>query len=91
MCLELLQTMTKSSFKDLLRRTSEATLICNYWPLSWGESKEVEEEPYRRNVTAPNAVLIKLGMAMQSRDVTKKGRPALDDYGAALTEVISGY
>ena len=32
----------------------------------------MEEEPYRRNVTALNAALIKLGMAAQSRGVTKR-------------------
>lgn len=60
--------------------------LCERFTADLLEGKAVEEEPYRRNVAALSAVLIKLGMALHSRDVTKKGRPALDDFAAALIE-----
>lgn len=69
----------------LMNATTLATL-CERFTADLLEGKAVEDEPYRRNVSALNAVLIKLGMALQSRDSTKKGRPALDDFGAALIE-----
>lgn len=69
----------------LLNAATFATL-CERFTADLLEGKEVEEEPYRRNCAALNAVLIKLGMAMQSRDATKKGRPPLDDFGAAMIE-----
>ena len=51
----------------------------------------MEEEPYRRNVTALNAALIKLGMAAQSRDVTKRDRAGCDEYGAALAALLEAH
>jgi hypothetical protein len=54
------------------------------------EGKPVEEESYRRNVAALSAILIKLGMAAKSRDVTKRDRAGLDDFGAALIEANAG-
>jgi hypothetical protein len=70
----------------LLMNATTLAMLCERFTADVLEGKAVEDEPYRRNVTALNAVLIKLGMAMQSRDATKKGRPALDDYGAAVIE-----
>jgi len=73
----------------LLMNATTLAMLCERFTAEVLEGKEPEEEPYRRNVAALNAVLIKLGMAMQSRDVTKKGRPALDDFGAAVIEANS--
>lgn len=73
----------------LLMNAATLATLCERFTAALLEGKQVEDEPYRRNVTALNAVLIKLGMAMQSRDATKKGRPALDDYGAAVIEANS--
>lgn len=70
----------------LLMNAATLATLCERFTADLLEGKAVEDEPYRRNVTALNAVLIKLGLAMQSRDATKKGRPALDDYGAAVIE-----
>lgn len=70
----------------LLMNAATLATLCERFTADLLEGKPVEDEPYRRNVSALNAVLIKLGMAMQSRDATKKGRPALDDYGAAVIE-----
>ena len=44
-----------------------------------------------RNVTALNAALIKLGMAAQSRDVTKRDRAGCDEYGAALAALLEAH
>ena len=74
----------------LLMNAATLATLCERFTADMLEGKAVEDEPYRRNVTALNAVLIKLGMAMQSRDATKKGRPALDDYGAAVIEANAG-
>lgn len=73
----------------LLMNAATLATLCERFTADVLEGKPVEEEPYRRNVAALNAVLIKLGMAMQSRDATKKGRPTLDDYGAAVIEANS--
>lgn len=73
----------------LLMNAATLAIMCERFTADMIEGKPVEEEPYRRNVTALSAVLIKLGMAMQSRDSTKKGRPALDGYGAAMIEANS--
>jgi hypothetical protein len=70
----------------LLLNAATLAMLCERFTADVLERKDVEEEPYRRNVAALNGVLIKLGMAMQSRDVTKKGRPALDNYGMAVIE-----
>ena len=70
----------------LLVNAATLATLCERFTADLLEGKPVEEEPYRRNVTALNAVLIKLGMAAQSRDVTKRDRAGVDDYGAALIE-----
>jgi len=78
-------------FAERLLLVNAATLatLCERFTADLLEGKLVEEEPYRRNVTALNAVLIKLGMAAQSRDVTKRDRAGGDEYGAALLEANS--
>lgn len=68
----------------LLVNAATLATLCERFTGDLLEGKPVEDEPYRRNVTALNAVLIKLGMAAQSRDVTKRDRAGVDDYGAAL-------
>lgn len=73
----------------LLLNAATLATLCERFTADMLEGKKVEEEPYRRNVTALSAVLIKLGMALNSRDVTKKNRPSMDDFGAALIEANS--
>lgn len=70
----------------LLLQAATLATMCERFTADLLEGKPVEEEPYRRNVASLNAVLIKLGMAAKSRDVTKRDRAGLDDYGAALLE-----
>lgn len=83
-----LQLKRNPSPADRLLLLNAATLatLCERFTADLLEGKEVEEEPYRRNVTALCAVLIKLGMAAHSRDVTKRDREGQDDFGAALIE-----
>lgn len=70
----------------LLLQAATLATMCERFTADLLEGKPVEDEPYRRNVSALGAVLIKLGMAAKSRDVTKRDRNSLDDYGAALLE-----
>lgn len=70
----------------LLLNAATLATLCERFTADLLEGKPVEEEPYRRNVSALSAVLIKLGMAAHSRDVTKKDKAGLDDFGAALIE-----
>lgn len=72
--------------RALLLNAATLATLCERFTADLLEGKPVEEEPYRRNVAALSAVLIKLGMAMQSRDVTKRDRAQGDDFGAALIE-----
>lgn len=70
----------------LLINAATLATLCERFTADLLEGKAVEEEPYRRNVAALSAVLIKLGMAIKSRDVTKRDRAGLDEFGAALIE-----
>lgn len=70
----------------LLLNAATLATMCERFTADLLEGKPVDEEPYRRNVAALSAVLIKLGMAAKSRDVTKRDRASLDDFGAALIE-----
>jgi hypothetical protein len=73
----------------LLLNAATLATLCERFTADLLEGKPVEDEPYRRNVAALSAVLIKLGMAAKSRDVTKRDRTGLDDFGAALLQVAS--
>ncbi len=70
----------------LLLNAATLATLCERFTADLLEGKPVEDEPYRRNVAALSAVLIKLGMAAKSRDVTKRDRAGADDFGTALIE-----
>ncbi|MDQ0250808.1 hypothetical protein J2W22_002872 [Sphingomonas kyeonggiensis] len=70
----------------LLLNAATLATMCERFTADLLEGKPVDEEPYRRNVAALSAILIKLGMAAKSRDVTKRDRAGPDDFGAALIE-----
>lgn len=74
----------------LLVNAATLATLCERFTADLLEGKSVEEEPYRRNIAALSAVLIKLGMAAKSRDVTKRDRTAVDEFGAALLEAATG-
>lgn len=82
---QLQRNLTPADRALLLNAATLATL-CERFTADLLEGKPVEDEPYRRNVAALSAVLIKLGMAAKSRDVTKRDRAGVDDFGAALIE-----
>lgn len=72
--------------RALLLNAATLATLCERFTADLLEGKPVEDEPYRRNVAALSAVLIKLGMAAKSRDVTKRDRSGGDEFGAALIE-----
>jgi hypothetical protein len=81
-----LQRSPSPAERLLLLNAATLATMCERFTADLLEGKPVEEEPYRRNVAALSAILIKLGMAAKSRDVTKRDRAGLDDFGAALIE-----
>ncbi|OBX18570.1 hypothetical protein A9995_11425 [Erythrobacter sp. QSSC1-22B] len=72
--------------RALLLNAATLATLCERFTADLLEGKPVEDEPFRRNVAALSAVLIKLGMAAKSRDVTKRDRNGVDEFGAALIE-----
>ena len=80
-----LQRNPTASERLLLLQAATLSTLCERFTADMLEGRPVEEEPYRRNCQALGAILVKLGMAAKSRDVTKRDR-ALDDFGAALIE-----
>lgn len=81
-----LQRNPTASERLLLLQAATIATLCERFTADMLEGKPAEEEPYRRNCQALGAILVKLGMAAKSRDVTKRDRAALDDFGAALIE-----
>lgn len=74
----------------LLVNAATLAMLCERFAADLLEGKEVNEENYRRNLQALGNVMIKLGMAAKSRDVTKRDRAGQDDYGAAVIEANGG-
>ncbi|RYE65619.1 MAG: hypothetical protein EOO81_12465 [Oxalobacteraceae bacterium] len=81
-----LQRYPTTSERALLLSAATLATLCERFTADLLEGREVNEENYRRNLQALGGVLIKLGMAAKSRDVTKKERTALDEFGAAVIE-----
>lgn len=84
-----LQRGPSPSERLLLLNAATLATMCERFTADLLEGKQVDEEPYRRNVAALSAVLIKLGMAAKSRDVTKRDRTGTDDFGNALIEAAA--
>jgi hypothetical protein len=76
--------------RALLLNAATLATLCERFTADLLEGKLTEDEPYRRNVAALSAVLIKLGMAAKSRDVTKRDRSGEDVFGAAVIEANLG-
>jgi hypothetical protein len=85
LCLQLQRNPSASERMLLLNAATLATL-CERDAADMLEGKDVDQENFRRNNQALGNVLIKLGMAAKSRDVTKRDRVGLDDFGSALIE-----
>ncbi len=73
----------------LLVSAATLAMLCERFAADLLEGREVNEENYRRNLQSLGNVMIKLGMAAKSRDVTKRDRMGCDDFGAALIEANS--
>ena len=70
----------------LIMNAATLAMLCERDAADLLEGKKIDAESYRRNVTLLGSILVKLGMAMKSRDVTKRDRVGGDDFGAALME-----
>lgn len=70
----------------LLRRAATLAFFCERDEILVMKGDTVDEEGYRRNVTALGAVLVKLGLAQKSRDVTKRESRMYDAHAAAVLE-----
>ena len=70
----------------LIMNAATLAMLCERAAADLLEGKAIDEENYRRNVTMLGSLLVKLGMAMKSRDVTKRQSQGADAFGAALIE-----
>jgi hypothetical protein len=70
----------------LILNAATLAMLCERAAADLIEGKAIDEENYRRNLTMLGSILVKLGMAMKSRDITKGSRKVADDFGAALIE-----
>jgi hypothetical protein len=70
----------------LIMNAATLAMLCERDTADLLEGKQIDAESYRRNVTLLGSILVKLGIAMKSRDVTKNSRKGADDFGAALIE-----
>lgn len=68
----------------LLRRAATLAYFCERDEFLVMKGDTVDEESYRRNVTSLGAVLVKLGLAQKSRDITKKESRMFDAHAAAV-------
>jgi len=74
----------KASEALLLRNAATLAYLCDRDTARLMAGAEIDEENYRRNAQALGGVLIKLGMASKSRDVTKKGAAGGDPFADAI-------
>ena len=68
----------------LLRRAATFAALCERDEAALVRGDAVDEEGYRRNATALGAVLVKLGLAAKSRDMTKSQSKLFDAHAAAV-------
>jgi hypothetical protein len=70
----------------LILNAATLAMLCERAAADLIEGKAIDEENYRRNLTMLGSILVKLGMAMKSRDVTKGSHKGADAFGAAVLE-----
>lgn len=75
-----------ASERLLLMNAATIAMLCEQATADLLEGKPIDQENHRRNVAMLGQLLIKLGMAQKSRDITKRDRAGTDDFGAALIE-----
>ena len=74
----------------LIMNAATLAMLCERDAADLLEGKKIDAESYRRNVTLLGSILVKLGMAAKSRDITKRDRAGADEFGAALIEASAG-
>lgn len=79
----------KPSEAILIRQAATLAYLCDRDTAKVIAGEAIDEEGYRRNVQAIGAVLIKLGMAAKSRDVTKRGSKSDDPFADAINATYS--
>src|SRR3546814_17320605 len=72
---------------QMLRRAGTRARFCERDEEARANGNPVDEENYRRNTAALKSVLIALGLAKKSRDVTKADSRFIDQHTAALIDV----
>lgn len=75
-----------ASERLLLMNAATLAMLCEQATADLLEGKPVDHENHRRNVALLGQLLIKLGLAKKSRDVSKRDSAGSDDFGAALIE-----
>jgi hypothetical protein len=79
----------KPSDTYLLRNAATLAYLCDRDTARLMAGQTVDEENLRRNVQALGGVLIKLGMASKSRDVTKGSSQGNDPFADAINATYS--
>jgi hypothetical protein len=74
----------KASESILLRNAATLAFLCDRDTARLMAGVEIDQENYRRNAQALGGVLIKLGMASKSRDITKAGSRENDPFADAI-------
>ncbi len=74
----------RASDAILLRQAATLAYLCDRDSARLIAGQGIDEENYRRNAQARGGVLIKLGMAQKSRDVTKGGSKGGDPFADAI-------
>lgn len=70
----------------MIRRAAMLAVLCERDECGIIAGEKVDEEGYRKNVAALKNVLIGLGMAKKSRDVTKSDSRMFDAHAAAILD-----
>lgn len=84
-CLQMGDTLTPSE-TAMVRRAATFAVLCERDESAIAAGKDVDEENYRRNAAALKAMLVSLGMAKKSRDVTKSDARFFDAHAAAILD-----
>ena len=79
----------KPSEAIMIRQAATLAFLCDRDTACLISGEKFDEENYRRNAQALGAVLIKLGMAAKSRDMTKGGSKGNDPFADAINATWS--
>lgn len=82
--MDQLARQPKPSEAVMIRQAATLAFLCDRDTAYLIAGEKFDEENYRRNTQALGGVLIKLGMAAKSRDVTKRGSKTDDPFADAI-------